>query len=92
MHDYYVYIICNSKKVIYIGITNDLKRRISEHKQKIIPGFTRTNDCTKLVFYQHFKDVRYAIAREKLLKSWRRQKKIDLIELKNRSWEEMRVE
>jgi putative endonuclease len=79
MHDYYVYIICNSKKVIYVGITNDLKRRTSEHKQKIIPGFTRINNCNKLVFYQHFRDIRYAIAREKQLKSWRRQKKIELI-------------
>ncbi|HAD81844.1 MAG: endonuclease [Candidatus Edwardsbacteria bacterium RIFOXYD12_FULL_50_11] len=92
MYDYYVYIICNSKKIIYIGVTDNLKRRVIEHKQKIVPGFSKGNSCSKLVFYQYFKDIRCAIAREKQLKSWRRQKKIELIELNNPRWEELYVE
>ena len=89
MHDYYVYIIANDPKVIYIGVTNDLARRISEHKNKLVPGFTKTHNCDRLVYYQHFRDIRWAIVREKQLKGWRREKKITLIELNNKNWKDL---
>ena len=88
-HDYYVYIIANTSKVIYIGVTNDLERRISQHKSKLVPGFTKTHNCDRLVYYQHFRDIRWAIAREKQLKGWRREKKITLIELNNKTWKDL---
>ena len=89
MHNYYIYIIANDSKVIYIGVTNDLDRRVSQHKSKLIPDFTKTHNCDRLVYYQHFRDIRYAIAREKQLKGWRREKKITLIELNNKYWTDL---
>jgi putative endonuclease len=89
MNDYYVYIISNSAKVIYIGVTNDLKRRLFEHRSNMIPGFSKTNNCRRLVYWQYFKDVRCAIAREKQLKGWRREKKVGLIELENKNWKDL---
>jgi putative endonuclease len=84
--DHYVYIMASPHKDLYIGVTNDLLRRVHEHKNKAIPGFSKTRDCTVLVYYQHFRDIRYAIAREKQLKGWRRSKKPTLVELFNPSW------
>lgn len=74
---------------IYIGFTNDLRRRISEHKQKLIPGFTQTYSVTTLVYFEEYSDPRYGIEREKQLKGWLRKKKIALIESVNPKWEEI---
>ena len=69
--------------VIYIGVTNDLARRISEHKQKLIKGFTEKYNLDKLVYYEHFTQIKDAISREKCLKGWRRERKIELIKKVN---------
>ena len=74
------------KKTLYIGVTNDLLRRVNEHREKIIEGFTKRYNCTNLVYYDHFSDINEAIEREKQLKKWRREKKIWLIESMNPNW------
>ncbi|MCD4731860.1 MAG: GIY-YIG nuclease family protein [Bacteroidales bacterium] len=87
---YFVYIMTNwSNKVIYIGVTNDLRRRIYEHKQKIIKGFTQKYNVNKLIYFETFQDVRLAIAREKEVKKWRREKKNKLVKLKNPEWRDL---
>ena len=84
---YYVYIMTNKhNNVLYTGITNDLKRRVYEHKEKLINGFTKKYNITKLVYYEVFEDPENAILREKQIKAGSRQKKIDLINSANREW------
>ena len=84
---YYVYIMTNKyNNVLYTGITNDLKRRVYEHKEKLINGFTKKYNITKLVYYEVFEDPENAILREKQIKAGSRQKKIDLINSINRKW------
>jgi putative endonuclease len=86
---YYVYILTNwSNKVLYTGVTNNLERRIYEHKNKLVPGFTEKYNVTKLVYCDSTSDVKAAIAREKQIKGWTRQKKIDLIESMNPEWKD----
>ena len=75
-----------SNKMIYIGVTNDLIKRVYEHKSKTNDGFTKRFDINKLVYYEEFNDVNDAISREKQLKKWRREKKNWLIQQKNPSW------
>jgi len=72
--------------VLYTGLTNDLKRRVYEHKEKLICGFTKKYNVTKLVYYEVFKDPENAILREKQIKAGSRRKKIDLINIMNRKW------
>ena len=91
MRDYYVYILTSQARVLYIGVTNDLERRLFEHRQKLIPGFTRKYNVTQLVYFEMFGDIRDAIAREKQLKGWRREKKVVLIESLNPLWQELTV-
>ena len=89
-YDYYVYILTNwNDKVMYIGVTNNLERRISEHIQELVEGFTKKYHVHKLVYYEHFEDVKIAIAREKELKGWTRQKKNDLVSAVNPEWKEI---
>ena len=84
---YYVYILTNqSNKVLYTGITNNLERRVYEHRVKLIKGFTSKYNINKLVYYDSTTDVNSAIAREKQIKGWSRQKKIDLITGVNPQW------
>ena len=84
---YYVYIITNKEnKVLYTGVTNNLERRMYEHKNKIIKGFTSKYNVNKLVYFEETKDVNEAIAREKEIKGWRRSKKVALIESVNPAW------
>ncbi len=83
MHQYYVYIMTNKSRTLYTGVTNNLERRVSEHRQKLIPGFTNKYNITLLVYYEVFEDIREAIAREKQIKGWLRAKKIALIESVN---------
>jgi putative endonuclease len=76
---YHVYILANAIGVLYICVTNHLDRRIAEHRSKQVPGFTRDYNVDRLVYFETFGDVRSAIAREKQLKSWRREKTIALM-------------
>ena len=84
---YYVYIMTNKgNTVLYTGIINDLKRRVYEHKEKLVDGFTKRYNITKLVYYEVFADPENAILREKQIKAGSRQNKIDLINSINREW------
>jgi putative endonuclease len=89
---YYVYILTNKSRTLYTGVTNDLERRVSEHKQKLIPGFTRKYNISRLVFFEVTPDVRAAISREKQIKGWTRTKKIALIESENPRWRDLSVD
>ena len=84
---YYIYIITNQyNTVLYTGVTNDLIRRVYEHKEKLIAGFTKKYNVNKLVYYEIFTDINSAITREKQIKAGSRQKKIDLVNSINRQW------
>ena len=86
--NYYVYILTNwNNKVMYIGVTNDLARRVYEHKNKMVDGFTKKYNVSKLVYFEQTTDVYSAISREKQLKKWSRQKKNNLVETANPTWE-----
>jgi putative endonuclease len=86
-YNFWVYIITNrSHSVLYIGVTNRLSRRTGEHREGTAGGFAAAYRCKKLIYYEHFRDVRDAIARESQLKKWSRAKKIDLINRLNPSW------
>jgi putative endonuclease len=89
---YYVYILTNKSKTLYTGVTNDLERRVYEHKNKLVPGFTLQYKISRLVFYEATPDVRAAIAREKQIKGWTRQKKLALIESTNPRWRDLSVD
>lgn len=92
MKSYYVYILTNiTNKVLYAGITNNIERRIYEHKHKLIEGFTKKYNLKKLVYLEEFNDVNDAIAAEKRIKGWLRIKKIKLIELNNPEWKDLSV-
>ena len=89
-HQYYTYILASQKNgTLYIGVTNDLERRILEHKQKINEGFTSKYDVNKLVYFESFQYINDAILREKRLKKWNRQWKINLIEEENKDWKDL---
>ncbi|MEM6751697.1 MAG: GIY-YIG nuclease family protein [Cyanobacteria bacterium P01_C01_bin.38] len=84
---YYIYIITNEyNSVLYTGVTNDLIRRVYEHKEKLIAGFTKKYNVNKLVYYEVLTDINNAIAREKQIKAGSRQKKIDLVNSMNPQW------
>jgi putative endonuclease len=89
MRDYYVYIMTNESGTLYTGVTNNLERRVSEHKQTLIHGFTKKYNITRIVYYETFPDIRSAIEREKQIKSWRRRKKLDLIVSMNLRWRDL---
>jgi len=74
-HNYFVYVVASKSRVLYIGMTNNLERRIFEHKNDLIDGFTRRYKCHRLVYYESFDDVKKAIDREKQLKRWSREKR-----------------
>lgn len=76
---YYVYIMANNRPTLYIGVTNNLVRRIFEHKHKMVEGFTKQYNLTKLVYYEAYTDITIAIEREKQLKHWNRTWKLRLI-------------
>jgi putative endonuclease len=87
---YYVYIVTNKfNHVLYIGITSSLAKRIFEHREHLIEGFTQQYNCTKLVFYEGYPDPDAAIRREKQLKGWRREKKLSLIQTQNPQWNDL---
>ena len=88
-HVYFVYMVASISRVIYIGISNNLGRRVWEHKNDMMDGFSKQYRCHRLVYYESFDDVRKAIDREKQLKAWNRSKKIWLIEQVNPTWEDL---
>ena len=89
-HNYCVYILTNkANRVLYTGVTNNLQRRIAEHQQKLVPGFTSRYNLKKLVYFETTDDVNAALAREKQIKGWLRQKKIELIETQNPEWKNL---
>lgn len=87
---YYVYIMTNVKNtVLYTGVTNDLKKRIYQHKEKMVDGFSKKHNTNKLVYYEAFEDSYNAIAREKQIKAGSRGKKTELIHKMNKLWEDL---
>ncbi|MGI6253389.1 MAG: GIY-YIG nuclease family protein [Aminivibrio sp.] len=87
---YYIYLLTNIKnRVLYTGVTNNLKRRVYEHKHGLVEGFTKKYRVHKLVCYEEVNDVNAAIAREKEIKAWRREKKNALIEKENPEWNDL---
>jgi putative endonuclease len=89
---YSVYFMASKSRVLYIGMTNNLERRVFEHKHDMIDGFSKQYRCHRLVYYESFDDVRNAIDREKQLKRWNRAKKDWLIEHSNPTWEDLSAE
>lgn len=93
MKQYYVYILASKKNgTLYIGITNNLVRRVYEHKEGLIEGFTKKYDLKSLVYYEITNDINEAIKREKALKKWLRKWKIELIENMNPEWKDLYYE
>ena len=90
--EYYVYIMTNKSRTLYAGVTNDLVRRVHEHKQKLADGFTRKYNITRLAYYESTSDVASAIAREKQIKGSLRRRKIALIEAANPTWKDLSAE
>ena len=89
---YYVYILTNATRTLYVGVTNNLERRMYEHKNKLVPGFTSKYNVTWLAYYEQTSDIESAIAREKQIKGWRRSKKVALIESSNPQWKDLSLE
>jgi putative endonuclease len=91
MHEefYYTYIVASRSHTLYIGMSGNLSGRIFAHKRKLHEGFSADYNCNRLVWYQQFVRVENAIAREKQLKGWRREKKIALIEKSNPTWQDL---
>lgn len=89
-YKYYTYIMTNkSNSVLYVGVTNDLWRRVGEHKQNLVDGFTKRYNVHKLVYYEIFNDIKQAIKREKQIKGWLRARKNELISSLNPEWNEL---
>ena len=90
---YYVYLLTNwNNKVMYVGVTNDLSRRVYEHKNKLADGFTKKYNVNKLVYFEETTDVNTAIDREKQIKNWRREKKNALVLAINPGWKDLSLE
>ena len=89
MPDYFVYLLANESGTLYTGVTNDLERRDCEHKHKLVRGFTKKYNITRLVYYEAAPDVRDAICREKQVKSWARHKKLTLVRSINPKWRDL---
>ncbi|MDO8531491.1 MAG: GIY-YIG nuclease family protein [Dehalococcoidia bacterium] len=89
MSEYYVYMLANVSGTLYVGVTSDLHRRVFQHRQKLVEGFTRKYNVTMLVYFETTNDVGSAITREKQIKSWRRSKKIALVESLNPEWRDL---
>ena len=83
MKQYFVYILTSNSGTLYTGMTNDLHRRVAQHKNGLVEGFTKKYSVNRLVYFESFNDVRDAIAREKQIKGWKRYKKLELIESMN---------
>ena len=88
-HQYYVYIMTNKSGTLYVGMTNNIKERTLQHKNKLVDGFTKKYNIERLLYYETFSDVYSAIVREKMIKGWLRKKKIDLINTVNPNWDDL---
>lgn len=86
MREYYVYIMTNVSKTLYVGVTNNLERRVIEHKSKTNPGFTKKYNVNRLVYFEAIRDCITAIKREKQIKGWKRNKKLEIINSINPFW------
>ena len=92
-HQYYVYMLSNKMYgVLYIGMTNNLERRLIEHKNKLVEGFSKQYNLTKLMYFEQFQYVNDAIKREKQFKNWKRDWKIELIEEHNKDWHDLAID
>jgi putative endonuclease len=89
MKKYYVYLLSNRTFTLYVGVTSDLERRMLEHKQKLVKGFTSRYNIDKLLWYQDFDDAMQAIEAEKRIKGWRRSKKLALVNEMNPEWKDL---
>ena len=89
MKEYYVYIMTDRSGTLYTGVTSDLAGRVYQHKQKLVAGFTSRYNITRLVYFETTTDVHAALAREKQIKGWRRNKKTKLIESANPEWRDL---
>ena len=89
MPQYWVYILSSLNRTLYVGVTNNMERRVQQHKSRQVPGFTARYNVTRLVHSEVFSDVRDAIAREKQIKSWSRVRKSRLIEEHNPGWDDL---
>jgi len=93
MKHYYVYVMASFRQTLYVGVTNNLQRRVYEHKTRIHPqSFTARYNIDRLVYCETYNDIRDALAREKQIKSWRRSKKVALIEAENPRWKDISLE
>jgi putative endonuclease len=86
---YYVYILTNHSGTLYVGVTNDLERRVAEHRSKLVEGFTKQFNITNLVYFEECGEIADALAREKQIKGWRRSKKLALIAQLNPRWDDL---
>lgn len=89
MKSYYVYILASHSDVLYIGVTGNLEKRVFEHKNELIDGFTKKYKCKRLIFFEETNDVNAALNREKQLKKWSRSKKVGLINKFNPKWKDL---
>jgi putative endonuclease len=89
VHGYCVYLMASRTRTLYIGVTNNLLKRVIQHKQKKVPGFTQRYNVTRLVYFKQYSGIGLAITREKQLKGLLRKKKVDLIESKNPEWKDL---
>lgn len=87
--DYFVYIMASESRTLYVGVTSNIRRRVQQHRDHAVPGFTSKYGVSRLVYVERYADVTTAIAREKQIKRWRREKKIALIEDKNSNWDDL---
>ena len=86
---YFVYIVASRSRTLYTGVTNNLQRRLAEHRQGAVPGFTKRYRIHRLMYYEVFGEIRAAIAREKQIKGWNRQKRLALIDDFNPTWKDL---
>ena len=89
MRTFYVYIMASASRILYTGVTSNLESRVLQHRRKRLQGFTARYNVNRLVYYETFRDIRTAIAREKQVKGWVRKRKMGLIESANRDWKDV---
>jgi len=89
---YHVYLLASATGVLYVGVTNHLERRVAQHKEKQLPGFTKRYAVTRLVYFEPYGDVRNAIAREREIKSWHREKKLVLVRSMNPAFRDLSLD
>src|SRR5258708_526161 len=86
---FYAYMMADRSRVLYVGVTSDLYQRVQQHRKRVVKGFTSLYACNRLVWFERFTGPNEAIAREKQIKRWRREKKVFLIEQENPTWKDL---